>query len=250
MTPASGQLQSLNRSIAVLETMTGENRRPTAREIADRLQLDRTVTHRILRTLEAEGLVERQGNGYALGPRTLLFGNSYLDGLLLRHVSLPYQVDLLYRVLQGHPWALSIMLRVGNVVTLASHLWSPTAPLDSLLGVGATVPLEHAAAGRCILAFLPENEVERLLGRKAARALRPRLARIRGAGGIDFITSEERSAIPPGLAALSAIICDRSGAPIAGLTLSGTELEPHLAPDSDVAVRLLRTAEQIGRQLP
>jgi IclR family pca regulon transcriptional regulator len=241
-------LQSVQRAIAIVQVVS-QHPDLTAQQIARLSGIERTGAHRLLRTLESEGLVERDGKGYRLGPRNLLFGNSYLAQHALRQVSLPYQIDLLYRVFANRPWSLAVLVRVGKAVTLVSHLWSPTAPLDSLLTIGLSGRIERAAGGRCILAYLPESEVTTIVGDEVATELQPRLNRIRADGGLDYITASAKLGAPPGLCALSACIRGRNGAPLAALTLSGAELEQHLHPDSEPANHLSRTARQIGQVL-
>jgi len=246
---STGLLQSLQRGIAVLTYVSDTSPPPTTTQVAEALDLDRTVTHRILRTLESEHLVEQVGNGFVPGPATVMLANLYLDRARIRRVSLPYQIDFLHRGYPNEPWSLTVMLRVGAYVTDASRVWSPTAPLDSLLNIGPRVHLRDAAAGRCILAFLDQPEVTELLGAQEAQRLRPQLNQIRDVGGIDFVVDSDRPGVAPGLAALSAVIRTRSGQPFAGLTLSGTGLNDHLQSDSPVARRLARTADEIGRAI-
>jgi IclR family acetate operon transcriptional repressor len=240
-------LQSLQRGTAVLDAIASSPERLSAKDLAGRVDLDRTVVHRVLRTLEFEQFVDEVGGRYGLGPRALLLGNSYLRHNPLRQASLPYQVDLLYRGFPDHPWALSVVIPVGAEMTQVTQIWSPTAPLDSLFGVPDRLAIDQTAAGRCILAALPPAEVVALIGTEAAEQLAPRFEEIRAAGYVDFVAPDERGNAPAGLSALSALIRNPSGRPIAGLTLSGTALEEHLDRDSAVAERLRRTAHQIGR---
>jgi DNA-binding IclR family transcriptional regulator len=246
--PRSGSLlQSLQRGTAVLDAIALSPERLSVKELAGRLQLDRTVVHRVLRTLELEQFVEESGGRYGLGPRAVLLGNSYLRHTPLRQASLPYQVDLLYRGFPNQPWALSVMIPVGAEMTPITQIWSPTAPLDSLFGVPDRLAIERTAAGRCILAALPDSEVVALIGPVAAADLQTRFQEIRAAEFVDFVAPDERGSAPAGLSALSALICNHAGRPIAGLTLSGTALEEHLDRHSTIAERLRRTAHQIGR---
>lgn len=233
--------------MAVLDVVARSPQPLATHDIAELVGLERTVVHRIIRTLEAEGLTESVAGRHTLGPRNLHLGNCYLHQLPLRQAALPYQIDLLYRVFAGNPWALSIVVRSGRDITLVSQLWAPNAPLDSLLNVGPLVPVDEAAAGRCMLAYTPEPEVVDLIGSTRATELEPHFERIREQGGVDWISAAERPAIPAGIAAISAVIKTRSGRPIAGLTLSGAELHQHLHAGSDVGSRLARTAQQIGQ---
>jgi IclR family transcriptional regulator, KDG regulon repressor len=240
-------LQSLQRGTAVLDAIASSPQRLSAKDLAARLQLDRTVVHRVLRTLEAEQFVDQADGRYGLGARTLLLGNSYLRHNPLRQASLPYQIDLLDRGFPGQPWAVSVLIPVGAEMTLVTQIWSPTAPLDSLFGVPARLAIDQTAAGRCILAALPPSEVVALVGPEAAAQLESRFEQIRAAEYVDFVAPNERGNAPMGLSALSALIRNPSGHPIAGLTLSGAALEAHINRDSPVAERLRRTARQIGQ---
>jgi DNA-binding IclR family transcriptional regulator len=134
-------------------------------------------------------------------------------------------------------------------MTQVSQIWSPTAPLDSILSL-SDFPIDQTAAGRCILAYLDRDAAKHIVAEQRLDELEPRFEAIRAAGGIDYVQSMDRADAPAGVSALSALIRSRSGRAIAGLTLSGSELESELDRDSAVAVRLLRTAQQIGARIP
>ena len=77
-TARGSYLQSLQRSILVLDLVSTSPVGMSARELAEAANLDRTVTHRVIRTLEREELLVKQSNRFVLGPRALLLGNRYL----------------------------------------------------------------------------------------------------------------------------------------------------------------------------
>ena len=83
-----------------------------------------------------------------------------------------------------------------------------------------------------------------------AERLRPRLARIREEGGVDYIRPSERAGAPPDLSALAVCIRGRSGGPVAALTLSGAKLDGHLSADSSPAAHLRAIAQQVGQAMP
>jgi IclR family transcriptional regulator, acetate operon repressor len=241
-------LQTLKRGIDVLFYVAGSATPVTARTIAEHLGIDRTITHRILRTLVSEKLLAVGDARYSLAARVALVGQSFLDQLVVRHVAMPFQVDLLYRTFEGRPWSISLSLAVDDQLMIINQLWAPNAPLNSIMSIGTRLPLEQTSAGRTILAFSPTEHVVEILGEDRADKLRDRLENIRDAGGVDFAQNEPH--IPPGLVALGAVIRGRAGEPIAGLSLSGPGLEDHLDVRGDVATQLRRTAEQIGRSCP
>jgi DNA-binding IclR family transcriptional regulator len=242
-------LQTLQRAVAVLDLLS-KYAPLSAAQIGEKLGLERTIVHRLIRTLETELLIEREGGLVRLGPRHVLFANSYIGQQGLRQACLPYQVDFLYRTFAGEPWALTLLVRAGDSVTQVSQLVSPTAPLQSLIAVGGIVRLDQAAAGRCLLAYEPDDEVECLLGAAAAAELAPRLARIRAEGGIDYVRPAERAGAPPELSALAVCIRGRSQRPVGALTLSGSQLDQHLTADSAPAANLRAIAAHLGQVVP
>jgi DNA-binding IclR family transcriptional regulator len=243
----SAYLQSVQRAIAVLDALARSSEALSAREVADLVGLDRTITHRILRTLQLEQMVVRHKGGYVPGPHILQLGNNFLRRHPLRLASLPYQIDLLYRGYPDQPWALSVLMPVQRYMTVITQIWSPTAPLDSLLGM-PEYRIDETSSGRCILAYLPADKIIGLIGEERAKSLEPRFAEIRDAGGVE-IGPERGASGPNGLLALAAVIRSSNGTPVAGLTMSGIGLEDHARRDSRLAVRLQRTAEHIGNHL-
>lgn len=218
----------------------------SAPQVAEKLSLERTIVHRILRTLEDESMVEREGNQFRLGPRLLLFANSYVAYQGLRQACLPYQVEFLHRTFANEPWALAVMVRVGRAVTLVSQLVSPASPLESLLAVGSTAAVDRTAAGRAMLAYEPDEVLEGLFDSERLEAIAPLLATIREQGAVDFVRPAERIGAPPDLSALAVCIRGRDGRPIGALTLSGARLDEHLHPTSAPAMHLRAIAEQVG----
>ncbi|HET6951886.1 MAG TPA: helix-turn-helix domain-containing protein [Acidimicrobiales bacterium] len=249
---ASGQrvaeksvLQSVQRAVAVMREIARHRRPVSIAELTTALGLERTIVHRIVRTLEGEQLVEAARGGYRLGPMALLFGNSYLDTLSVRRVALPYLVDLLERVIHGRPWSASLLIRINDEVSSIETLYNAAAPLDTQLAMGHRFPIGRAAAGRALLAYMPREQVVQLVGDEVADELADEFEQIREAGGIAF-----QRGVYGDMSSICATIFDGSGTPVAVLLIGGLELETHLTPDSAPARALRRTADAIARALP
>jgi DNA-binding IclR family transcriptional regulator len=243
-------LQSLQRGIAVLDLVASSSETLSAREISEKVGLDRTVTHRVLRTLENEELITVENGRYVLGGRALVFGNSFTARSVLRSIGLPFQIELVNRTFADRPWRVALLIPVGNDMTLVSEVWGVTAPLDSLAGL-MTRPLDMSASGRCVLAYLSKEEQIAKIGEARAAELAPRFEAIREAGGIDFVTRDEAPAwMGPARGAIAGLIRGRSGHSVGGLVVSGPELESHMSRDSDVSRRIQASAQAIGRSLP
>ena len=111
-------------------------------------------------------------------------------------------------------------------------------------------PIDQAASGRCVLAYLPEGKVIDLIGEARAADLAPRFAAIRDADGVDYVSAADKPpGFAPGLSLVAAVIRRRDGQPVGGLIVSGTEMEQYTSRDSEVALQLLRAAKQIGSVL-
>lgn len=242
-------MQSLQRAFRVLEVMAASNIRLTCREISETIKLDRTITHRILRTLEVEGFAESDRGRYQLGARTLLLGNAYLDHLNLRRVALPHMLSLLHQETMAWRIAtMSLFVPVGPYVTIAEQLWPPDTPLNIILRLGSRLPIDQTASGRCVLAFMPGDAVVHLIGADRSAELQERFESIRLANGIDYVGVGENQNLP-WVAALSALIRDPFGRSVAALSVSGLGLESQLSRTSELALLLRRTADQIGLSL-
>jgi DNA-binding IclR family transcriptional regulator len=101
-----------------------------------------------------------------------------------------------------------------------------------------------------MLAYETDEEVARVLAPDIASDLQPRLARIREEGGIDYVRPSERAGAPPDLSALAVCIRSRSGRPVGALTLSGSQLDQHLSPNSAPASHLRAIAQPGGLVMP
>lgn len=242
--PDRSVLQSVQRAARVLDEVARGRGSVTIAEIASRLNLDRTIVYRLIKTLEGEGLLEQSGAGYTIGPRALVFGNAYIDSLTVRSIALPFQVSMLERVLKGRPWTTSILVPVGDELAMVDTVWNPAAPLDILLSLGRRFALATTAVGHAILAYRDPTEVESLVGVDVAASLKEEFVAIREARGVAFVRD-----FVPGVSAIGAVIFKHDVHPVAGLLLSGLELEAQLTPQSEVAMTVQRTANAISQML-
>ncbi|HEY4279483.1 MAG TPA: helix-turn-helix domain-containing protein [Conexibacter sp.] len=236
--PAGSRLevQSVRRAAQLLDALAADPGTATsALDLSRTTGLNRTVVHRLLRTLQADGLAVDAGNGrYRLGPKTVGLGMRYLDGLGIRSAALPYMISL-NASLQSSPWIVTMAVRVGDYAVLVERLWKPEAPLESLMDIGTHMPLRTSAAGRCLLAYSGDDGVAE------GSELAEQLEEVRASGGVEISSNE----LIPGMSAVAAAIVPRDAA-VAAIIVSGIDLEPELSRDSDVAERLQRAAVGIA----
>jgi IclR family transcriptional regulator, acetate operon repressor len=238
-------VQSVARAFDVLDILERAASPMSALEIAKTACLDRTVVHRLLRTLAQRRMVAEERGAFQLGPASVLLAHRYLDNLLVRRLALPYLVDVQGLVVGDRPWTVTLSIPVDDVVTVIERIWTRAAPLATVLDVGDTFPIDRAAAGRCLLAFQPEAKARALIGPERHEAVAPVLERAREAGGVALSRGEARE----GIYAVSAAIRSRRGMPVAAISVSGLDLGSELGDDTPLAAQLRRAAHAVGQSL-
>ena len=97
---ASGDfVQSLARGLAVIRAFDAEHPELTLSEVARRADITRAAAGRFLRTLERLGYVRADERRFALTPRVLELGFSYLSSLSLPEIVQPHLEKLSRAVL-------------------------------------------------------------------------------------------------------------------------------------------------------
>jgi IclR family acetate operon transcriptional repressor len=239
-------VQSVERAFDVLGVIERATEPMSVLEVARATGLDRTVVHRLLRTIAERGLVSEERGAFRLGPGAVLLANRYVDNLLVRRLAVPYLLDLQGSVLGDRPWNISLSIPVGDVSTVVERLWTPTVPLDAVFDVGDTHPLDRSAAGRSILAYYGSGDARAAIGERRYAEVEPVLEQVRSAGGI-ALSSGEAS---PGMYAVAAAILSRRSRPVAAIAVSGLDLGDELGYDSLLAGHLRRAADAVGQSLP
>src|SRR4051794_37198803 len=92
--PSSQFVQSLARGLDVVKAFTAERPEMTLSDIARVTDLTRATARRFLLTLVELGYVRTDGKLFALTPRVLELGFSYLSGLSLPEVAQPHLEQL------------------------------------------------------------------------------------------------------------------------------------------------------------
>jgi len=155
--------QLLERTFAVLALFTSERREWTTTQIGRECGLPVPTTHRILSALQRHRFVVRDEvtKRFRLGPAALALGRKAEASTDLRTVSLPVLQRL--RTQTGE----TTLLTVPSENRLRAACIERVESLQSLrLSVepGRYVPLHAGAQQKAILAYLPEPDIERVVG--------------------------------------------------------------------------------------
>lgn len=153
-------IQSVERAARILKVLGSGTSRMGVTDIADRLGLAKGTAYGLLRTLEAQELVEQdpETDKYRLGPALLQLGNAFLDNHELRARSLLWADSLASRVGE----AVRVGVLHGSNVLVVHHVFRPDNSVQ-ILEVGASIPWHASALGKAIAAYVPEGSRRALL---------------------------------------------------------------------------------------
>jgi len=247
-----GLHQNIGRATMVLTALaanSAEGLRLT--DVVNATSLGKATVHRVLSGLVAHGLVDQEkstgrfylslkliGWAMAAGDR---FGLARLAGPALVRLSQRTQ-DTIYLSLRSGDEAICIERREGSF------------PIKTLtLRVGDRRPLGVGAGSLAMLAFLPDEEVERVLASQAAEmprygidemTLRDMITRARELG---YTLNDER--LIQGMSAVGLPIRRPNGQPFAAISVAAISSRLQLPRRDSIVASLRQEAEQIEEEL-
>jgi IclR family transcriptional regulator, KDG regulon repressor len=221
-------------------------------DISQRLGLHKSTAHRLLSLLKKRGLVvvDPATQLYSLGPALVELAWIVLRQQDLRSICRPY----LEQLRQATNETVSLNIRMGNKRVCIEELQSDQEVKYSQT-FGLTAPLHVGAPGKALLAFLPTDELERVLATLTWEpltpetiteldALRAELARTRTRGYA--VSIGERS---PWAAAVAAPIRDRSGQTIVAVSVLGPSHRLTSRVLKELGVQVIKVAQEISAAL-
>lgn len=162
-------ITALQRGLRLLQLFSESPRGLSAKQVAERSRLPVSTVHRFLTNLEGAGFLNCGGDGvYHLGIACFAIGQAALGQLDIRRVSLPYLQEL-NRLTRE---TIHLTLRHGLSAVYIEKLDS-TEQLRIYSRIGAAVPLYCTGVGKVILAYLANDERERVLPQLALKRLTP-----------------------------------------------------------------------------
>jgi IclR family transcriptional regulator, pca regulon regulatory protein len=247
---------SLCAGLAMLTCFTAERPVRGIADMADELDLGRSTTHRYATTLVTLGYLEQgPSRKYRLSSRVSDFGLSLLDSMEVRRVAREHLRE--FRARTGRTASLGVL---GGIEVAYIDRWQGSRQgqyaVDVGIGLGTRLPVHCTAAGKALLARLPEAGQRDLIAklrltRRAPKtittktALRTELERVATEG-----VAIEDEELLSGRRAIAAVVVDEEGEPLAAVELavpvasySREELRSKLGP------KVTATAERIALAL-
>lgn len=247
----TGTIQSVDRALSILECFSLERQELGVSELARLLSLNKSTAFGLVSTLERRGYLQQNSdNGkYGLGLKALDLATIRLAAFSFTRVARPILKALVDRL--GETVHLAIYDR-GEVVYVDKIESSSTIQIASF--IGKRNPCYCTGVGKCLLAFQPEAEVERVVaGGLAPRtaktitnpdAFRAALAHIRS---VDQAIDDEEFEL--GLVCVAAPIRDSSRAVCAAISVSSPTFRIGRDTIVEIARQVSETAAAVSQSL-
>lgn len=152
-------VQSVDRALSILETLSDYNEGLGVTEISDRIGLHKSTVHRLLGTLIYKGYVtqDSESNKYKITLKLFELGNKKVEDLDILTVSKPYTKELMGKVNE----VVHFVIREGNNIVYIDKVEADNT-IRMASTIGRRSPLYCTAVGKAILAQLSDKEVEKI----------------------------------------------------------------------------------------
>jgi DNA-binding IclR family transcriptional regulator len=247
------QIQVIDRAVALMRVLAEADVPLRLRDLSERGALSASTTRRIMVSLCQHGLCEQTPEGrYALGLALFELGSRVEANLDIRTRSLPA-----LRALSDSSHLTAFICVQREERAIAIERIDGRYAFSLALSVGGSLPLHAGGASRALLAYLPEEEIIRLIAENPRQRFTSRtlveteeiLADLRASRERGYVISNED--VTEGVAAIGMPIFGHlfHDRPVAAISIAG--LVPQvLGDDLDELLRQLRNAaEEISREL-
>jgi IclR family transcriptional regulator, pca regulon regulatory protein len=241
-------IESLARGLEVLRAFRPGRPVAALSEIAADTGLARPTVRRILLTLEALGYVRTDGRGYALTPRVLELGMSYINSLNMWEVARPHMERLVAQTNESSSMA---ELDTGDIVYVARVAVPKIVTLS--VTIGTRFPAYATSMGKVLLAAADPAALECLLDEPSRSGIdakwqpsRAELLRVlRGVRAKGWALADQELA--PGIRSIATGVRDGDGRVVAALNVTVHAAETSVEKlTGEYLPLLLHTAAEIG----
>jgi DNA-binding IclR family transcriptional regulator len=244
-------ITALQRGLRLLHLFSEAPRGLTAKQVASLSRLPVSTVHRFLANLVTAGFLNRDGEGtHSLGIACFSIGQAALGQLDIRRLSLPYLRELNQQTRE----TIHLTVRHGLSAVYVEKLDSPE-PLRIHSRIGAAVPLYCTAVGKVMLAYMPEDEQQRILPdlnlqRQTSNSvgnlqeLKTELHRVRKNGYACDLEENERH-----IRCVAAPIWDHTGSVQSSLSITAPTVRMPVARLRQLAPMIQRAGLQVSAEL-
>lgn len=156
--PPGEFIRSLERGLSVINSFSREHPSQTLSEVAARTGLTRATSRRVLLTLSKLGYVDQEGRSFALTPKVLDLGYSYLSSLRVVDIAQPSMERLVDEVHESS----SMSVLDGKEIVYVARV--PTTRIMTIaLALGSRLPAYATSMGRVLLSGLSDADLDSYL---------------------------------------------------------------------------------------
>ena len=245
-------MTSFARGLAVIRAFSDKRRTLTIAQISTQTGIPRAAVRRCLHTLRQLGYADAEMNNFALRPKILSLGYSYLSSTPLSVSAQPCLNTITQRL---HESCSLAVLDDDEVLYLARSATSRV--MSVALNPGSRLPAYCTSLGRVMLAALPDDALDAYLDRVKLRAMTPHtvttqkrlrevLAGVREAG---YALVDEELEI--GLRSIAVPVRGASGTVLAALNIGAQATRvPREQMEAQFLPALLKGSEELSVLLP
>ncbi|RJK93834.1 IclR family transcriptional regulator domain-containing protein [Vallicoccus soli] len=243
-------VEALARGLDVLASFDGEHPAMTLSEVAARTGLARPTARRLLLTLEELGYVRSSAGAFSPTPRVLALGTAYVSSLGLWDVARPHMEALVARTGEST----SMAQLDGSDIVYVARVSVPKL-IALRVDVGTRFPAPQTSQGKVLLAALPDDRLEAVLGEPSRSGLPPYIGRPLPALREELVQVRARgwaladSELAPGVRSVAVPVRDGTGSVRAAMNVTvhaaETSVERLL---QDHLPLLLRTAGDVSAE--
>jgi IclR family transcriptional regulator, acetate operon repressor len=156
----TGQVQSLTRGLSILEALAASDGGLTLTDLAHRVQLPPSTTHRLLSTLEKMGYVYPAGNLglWCVGLQAFTVGTTFLSNRDFIGQSHAY----MHRLMEQAGETANLAILDGTEAVFIAQVQCHEM-MRTLVKLGSRVPLHASGVGKSIFAALPDVQIDAIL---------------------------------------------------------------------------------------
>jgi IclR family transcriptional regulator, acetate operon repressor len=216
-------IQSVDRAFEILEILARSSGALSLAELSARAGLNPSTCHHLVGTITRRGYITQDGESrrYSLGSKILELGEARAAQINLVDLAIPFLTQLNRKTGE----AIHLVVVEGTELITVFKLGSQHAvKVDS--SARRSEAAHATATGKAILAWLPETQIDEILGVKGMERFTPRTIGSRRALIEElrlvrrYGYAEDREEFEPGVYCIGAAIRSRKGAVIGSISVS------------------------------
>jgi len=244
-------VQSVKRAMLILEELATQKEGLGVTELAKRINLHKSIVHRMLNTLAEIGYVEQSlsSEKYRLGMKLLFLAGAILERMDIRHEA----HDLLKELSEKVNETVHLVVPDGYKAIYIDKIDS-NKTIRMVSQIGRVAPLHASAVGKAILAFSDDGFVKEVIERGLPRfstntitdpdQLMQHLKMIREQGyAIDDEENEE------GIRCIGAPVFDYTGKVIGAISVSGPTVTVTREKIKEISKSVIDCAKKISHRM-